>query len=107
MKKILAVKNLHVLLPDDFNGTFEDALQFIVDYRRSSEGNAQLVRYLESEQAMMCNEQDCLPSDKREELMWSQFQQAVNEGKRMHGRYMIASWNGESWDDISREEDEK
>lgn len=46
-KKILRIKELTYILPDDFDGTFDDAINFFLEYRDANKSDAKFIDPIE------------------------------------------------------------
>jgi len=86
--KVLSL-DLHFLLPDDFDGDFDDALMEIIKYRKSLPNSSKLP-----------------PLSDLPDSSWGSFLIAIKQGYKIHGGGFLGEWKDGKW--ISkREEKEK
>lgn len=84
-KKILRIKELNFLLPEDFEGDFNDALQALIDYRKSI-GAGKICNYN--------------VSDNNNGAGWNNFCDTVFEGKRLNADASLCVRKKDKWEDI-------
>lgn len=82
--KVLGFKNFFFKLPDDFNGTFNDALMEYVKYRKENN----LPKYPGAPDA---------ESKEVDEESWNSFLEALDEGKRADGGILCAEYEDGEW----------
>jgi len=91
MMKILSI-NGYFLLPDNFKGTFGDAMKCMANYNKNQE----------KEKKMSIGKR--LPMKKKQaytyqEIIWNNFQKALKKGKKLHAISDITEWkeNKNEW----------
>lgn len=78
--KVLSM-NIHFLLPDNFNGNLNDALEEIIKYRKSKN----LTKY----KAIELDRDDKISR-------WQTFLSVIQEGFRLYGGIFVGEWNSEN-----------
>lgn len=86
--KVLGFKNFFFKLPDDFMGTFNDALLEYVKYRKDNN----LPKYpgaLDAEVKQVDKDS------------WNSFLEALEEGKRADGGVLLAKYEDDEWQPLA------
>jgi hypothetical protein len=79
--------NIYFVLPDNFSGTYEDAILEYLKYRR--------------EKQLGPNYKSWGPQkDQDQSMNWQYFINAVKEGFRCSGGVAICQWDGKEWKSI-------
>lgn len=85
--KVFYIQNLVFNLPEDFNGTFTDALEMIVDYRRQKETKAKRKLYSANDNNLP------LTLDGAFEQLWN------NENSKLFLQAGISFYEDNAWAD--------
>jgi len=86
--KVLGFVNFFFKLPDDFNGSFNDALLEYAKYRTENK----LPKYPGAPGAEV---------KEVDEESWNSFLEALDEGKRANGGILVAKYEDEEWKPIA------
>jgi hypothetical protein len=82
--KILSLDQMYFLLPDDFNGNFNDALREVIKYRESLQ-----------------NKKDFPPMEQinntENKSLFELFLDATKNGHKLYGKMFVGEYNGEEW----------
>ena len=82
--KVVSI-NIYFLLPDDFNGDLNDALEEIVKYRKDNKH-----KEFSGPDASFATQT----------VIWNGFQEAVDEGYKLHGAVALSELKGTKWNKI-------
>lgn len=80
--KILQIENLVFRLPDDFSGTFADALRALARYHESGLKSMRLKNK---------------PAGRLTRKTWKAFVEIVGKGGRLASLVSIQEWTGKAW----------
>lgn len=97
--KVLSLR-AHFKLPDNFDGSFGDALRELADYHdstgRKKEGRT-TGHEMESKETETWNE--------AADALWKSFMEAIDEGFRLHGEVYLGSFVDGEWQSLDKNYD--
>ena len=82
--------NIYFELPDDFQGTFNDALREYIKYRESKN-----LEDIPTDIGVRLSEDK--PYTEYMDDMWIDFLDGIEQGKKVTGDFALTEWTGNEW----------